>query len=390
MKKIEKQELFINNVFPIRTDIIPKFVKLDTTTLVHLLMTKNQGNKSEYLTEGNLKKYENKIWKFFFRTERQCFSKPKYSFHHMISTDGISCCILFLRNDMIGKRIPNKKILNSEEYIDELKDYNNIKNKKLIGIDPGKEDLVFCVDGASKDANTFRYSQNSRRKETKLKKYSNIILELKNQKIDNKTIIEYETELSVYNKKSLSIKKFKKYVKMKNKINQKLFKFYENYIFRKLKLNGYMNRKKNEQKMINNFKKIFGKPEDTIITIGDWEQKQHMKYKEATKGKGMRKLFRQNGYKVYLVDEFRTSCKCSNCDGGNCEKFMVRKNPKPYKNNLKLVHGLLSCKNCCNVWNRDCNGASNIYKIAKSAIENKSRPNYLCRYKQSATLNDVV
>jgi len=36
--------------------------------------------------------------------------------------------------------------------------------------------------------------------------------------------------------------------------------------------------------MINNFKKIFGKPEDVIITIGDWEQKKQMKYREATKG----------------------------------------------------------------------------------------------------------
>ena len=98
-----------------RTDIIPKFVKLDTTTLVHLLMTKNQGNKSEYLTEGNLKKYENKKWKFFFRTERQCFKKPKYTFHHMIETDGVSCSILMLRNDLIGKKIPNIKVNSNSE-----------------------------------------------------------------------------------------------------------------------------------------------------------------------------------------------------------------------------------------------------------------------------------
>jgi hydroxymethylglutaryl-CoA lyase len=48
----------------------------------------------------------NKIWEFFFRTERQCFKKPKYTFHHMIETDGVSCSILMLRNDLIGKRIP--------------------------------------------------------------------------------------------------------------------------------------------------------------------------------------------------------------------------------------------------------------------------------------------
>jgi len=90
-------------------------------------------------------------------------------------------------------------------------------------------------------------------------------LEFKKEKIDEKSVIEYETELSKLNRKTLIIKDFKEYIKKKSEINNKLYKFYEKYIFRKLKLNGYMNRKKNEQKLINNFKKIFGKPEDVII-----------------------------------------------------------------------------------------------------------------------------
>ena len=106
----------------------------------------------------------------------------------------------------------------------------------------------------------------------------------------------------------------------------------------------------------------------------------------------MRSLLRKNKYKVYLVDEFRTSCKCSNCNGGVCEKFMVRKNPKPKpkksKENQKkeikydetrLVHGLLRCKSGCGLWNRDRNGSSNIYKIAETAINKLERPSYLCR-----------
>jgi hypothetical protein len=286
MKEVEKDKVMIYNVFPMRNDIIIKSIKLDTTTLVHLLFTQKQGNKTDYLLEGNLKKYENKIWEFFFRTERQCFKKPKYTFHHMIETDGVSCSILMLRNDLIGKRIPNIKIgSNSEQYIDELSDYTNIKNKKIVCIDPGKTDILYCVDDDNKEANEFRYTQDSRRKECKIKKYAKIILEFKKEKIDGKTIIEYETELSKLNRKTLTIKDFKEYIKKKSEINNKLYKFYEKYIFRKLKLNGYMNRKKNEQKLINNFKKIFGKPEETIVIFGDFEQKQHMKYKEAIKGK---------------------------------------------------------------------------------------------------------
>jgi transposase len=385
MKEVEKDKVMIYNVFPMRNDIIPHSIKLDTTTLVHLLFTQKQGNKTDYLLEGNLKKYEDKIWEFFFRTERQCFKKPKYTFHHMIETDGVSCSILMLRNDLIGKRISNIKVgSNTEQYIDELTDYTNIKNKKIVAIDPNKSDILYCVDDDNKDANEFRYTQDSRRKECKIKKYAKIILEFKKEKIDGKTVIEYETELSKLNRKTLIIKDFKEYIKKKSEINNKLYKFYEKYIFRKLKLNGYINKKKHEQKMINNFKKIFGKPDEIVINIGDWEQKKQMKYKEATKGVGMRKLFRQNNYKVYLVDEFRTSCMCSICkeETGRCEKFQIRKNPKPYKSGNILVHGALRCKNCEAVWNRDVNSATNIYRIAKNAINGLERPKYLCREKK--------
>ena len=52
----------------------------------------------------------------------------------------------------------------------------------------------------------------------------------------------------------------------------------------------------------------------------------------------MRTLFRKNKYKVYLIDEFRSSCKCSKCDGGVCEKYMVRKNPRPKLKENKEKH----------------------------------------------------
>ena len=56
---------------------------------------------------------------------------------------------------------------NNEKYIDELDDYTKLQNKKIVAIDPGKCDILYCVDGYNKDATTFRYTQDSRRKETK-------------------------------------------------------------------------------------------------------------------------------------------------------------------------------------------------------------------------------
>ena len=397
MKQVENELETISNVFPLRSSITPGYIRLDTITLVYLLLRKKQGKKSDFNNQGNTKKHEDKIWRFFFRTEKKIFRKTDFSFHHMISTDGIGVSILFIRDDLVGKKLPGaKKGISRELYIDELNDYSTLQDKKIVGIDPGKEDLIYCVDDASKDANIFRYSQNQRRKETKMKKYNNIILAMKTNKIQgegtNKSVIEYETELSNYNRKTLQIDKFKTYVNEKNRINNLLFGFYAKHLFRKLKFGKHINIKRNEQQMISNFRKMYGNPDEVVICIGDWEQRKQMKYKEPTLGIGVRSLLRKNKYKVYLVDEFRTSCKCSNCDGGVCEKFMVRKNPrpKPKKNKenskkerkydeMRLVHGLLRCKSGCGEWNRDRNGSSNIYKIAHQAIHKLERPMYLCR-----------
>ena len=122
-------------------------------------------------------------------------------------------------------------------------------NKTLVAIDPNKGDLIYAVDGIEKERNQFRYTQDQRRKETKQKKYRDIVLELKEEKIEYdtvivnaeekiiyKTVIELETELSKYNKKTLDVKKFKEYLTKKNEISKKLYKFYEREIFQKIKI----------------------------------------------------------------------------------------------------------------------------------------------------------
>jgi hypothetical protein len=177
--------------------------------------------------------------------------------------------------------------------------------------------------------------------------------------------------LSKLNKKTLDITKFKEYIQKKSEINGLLFPFYEKYIFGKLRLllQSYRNTKKSE---LNNFKRIFGNEKD-VVCFGDYEQKKHyalIKRKEATKGKGiMRTLFKNAGFQTYLVDEFRTLCRCSS-EVGICKKTMVMENPRPYRNGSVLVHGLIRCKSSFSsgYWNRDTNRATNIYASCRRLI----------------------
>ena len=82
---------------------------------------------------------------------------------------------------------------------------------------------------------------------------------------------------------------------------------------------------------------------------------------------------------------------CSQCEVGICKKTIFRESPRPYrrKDILFSVHGLLRCKNkkCGCYWNRDVNGATNIYKIAYNAVNNKERPKYLQRSDDSGRSN---
>ncbi|ATZ81163.1 hypothetical protein BMW23_1120 [Bodo saltans virus] len=367
----------IYNVYPLRTSIIPKYMKLDTTTLINLLM---ETDKRHYLREGNLVKLADEIWNKFFKLDNKVFKLKGYKFDHSILTDGVGCSIQFIKEEYYNKFVPNKKkITETYEYIDELEkeDYKRLKEKQIVAIDPNKGDLIYCVDGIEKERNQFRYTQDQRRKELKIKKYKKIREKLKKEEIiDGKTVEEWEAELSEKNRKELKFAEYKIYLKEKHKLNKKLEEFYEKRLFRKLNLNGYLNKKQSDQRMIKNFKEKFGESEKVVICIGDWSEREQMKNKEPTKGKGMRKTFEENGYELYLVNEYNTSCKCNVCEG-ECKIFCKGENPRPWKNNKIPIHGLLKCKTCKVLWNRDENSSCNIYKISKLAIEGKQRPLYL-------------
>ena len=179
MEEIEKKEVSMLNIFPLRNDVIPHHIRIDTASLGHMLIRKEHGRKQDYVNSGNCKKRENETWGLFFNTNLKCFKKSKYDFHHMIETDGVSCSIILKRKDLKSSYKPKTDKPSSELYIDEVKDYTVIKEKKIIAIDPGKSDLIYCVDNASKDTNVYRYTQDRRRKIGKSKRFNKLTLKMK-------------------------------------------------------------------------------------------------------------------------------------------------------------------------------------------------------------------
>ena len=388
---IKKKQIRLFQVLPLRTNIIGKNICIDTCGLISNFLR----DESSYPILQTYKK-ENKyfdLWNRFFKLNKRTFKKgQKYTFSFMIRTDGVSCCALFIRLGANGKPLPktieNKKCCEevNTDYIEKTEITDELRKMKVVCIDPNMSDLIYC---GSKDENgklqTFRYTQNQRRLETRMKKYSKIRDNVsKETVIENQPIKEIETKLKDYNSKTTNYEKFKEYCIEKNKVNSKLFNHYQQEFYKKFRLNAFTNSQKSERKMIQNFSKKFGNPENTIYVMGDYDKgSYHMKGVEPAICKKFRRIFKNAGYKTFLVNEYKTSMLC-NCCHNELETFKERTSKKPKrKGETEICHGLLRCQSvkpkCEIIHNRDKNAVQNMLEIVNSVFTLGKRPDVFCR-----------
>ena len=391
-REIELKNKPTFNCFPLRKSLIPKYIKIDTTTLAQMLNT--------FTTD--VKTNQDNLWNMFVDTNKKVFRMKGYKFNHSILTDGVGCSLLFIRNDKYkADKVVHiqamKKPFNYNEfkYMNKLteNEIESIKDMKIVSNDPGKIRLLSMTDGnvqlktrangnIKHQTTLFTYSQVQRNAELKTKKYNKIREELSNKKIkDNLTIKNLETILTNYSSKSTNYNECVNYIIAKNIVNYYLEESYQETIYRKLNWYSWINKRKSEDRLMNKFKKKFGGPEEVIIATGDFSENKPMKGFEPTKGKSFRKLFKKHGYKCYLINEYNTSKK-NFLTGNDNEKFRKRVD---INNNMREVHGLLRSENVTNkdpysrhiLLNRDLNGAMNILKKANCILNNKQFPTYL-------------
>ena len=388
----EFKQIRLFNVLPLRTNIIGKNICIDTCGLISNFVENEPTSKylSNYKKQANM---QFNLWNKFFNLNKKVFKKGKnYKFNFMIRTDGVFICILFIKVDTNGKPLPKSYINNKSsdgeniEYIEKTIITNELKNMKIVCCDPGKSDILYC---GARDENgkleTFRYTQNQRRLETRNKKYNKIIDNInKETKINEISIKGIETTLSVLNCKTCNYEKFKTYCIEKNKINNTLYAHYDQSFFRKFKLNAYTNTKKSESKMIKNFENKFGKPDKVVFVMGDYDSgSYHMKGVEPVICKKFRRIFKNAKYKTFLINEFRTSKLC-NCCNGELEYFKKRISNKPKKiGEKKICHGILRCQSVKHkseiFHNRDKNAVQNMLNIVKFIFNTGKRPEVFCR-----------
>jgi hypothetical protein len=367
---LEKQESKLFQPLPLRNNIIPKHIIIDTSSLINLFCPEkdkegNKVKKGELLS--NVKENQNEVWSSFLDIKNKIFKNKHYQFHNQIQTDGISCCLLFIRKDLKdkkwGSRVP---ILQEQEFynIEDLtkEQLDSLKERNIVGCDPGKRSLVYMMD---KNGNKLQYTAPQRKRESKTKTNQRILL------LERKRngIIEKETHLSFQNSKSVDYANFKNYLVEKDNLNKETTEFYKKEVWRKMKFRQYSYSKKSIDTFLNKIKETFG--ENILIGYGNWSRSSQMKHFMPTMNKGLRKLIHKK-YDTITINECNTSKKCCDCN----------KDLEYYKDKEgKKVFRLLVCSNCVSCENkkivfrtRDANSSINIMKLTSCWIEKQERP----------------
>jgi len=367
---LEKEDHKLFQPLPLRNNIIPKHIILDTACIVNLFSLEGK-TKTELFKAIKENQYD--VWNNLLNLQHKTFKSKHYQFHYQLQTDGISCSLLFIRKDLKdkkwGSRVPTLQEQDFHNIEDlSIEQLDTLKDRNIVGCDPGKHSLVYMMD---KQGNKLQYTASQRKIESYGKRNERILLQEKKRN----HIIEKETHLSSKNSKSVDYEKFKVFLVEKDKLNKETTEFYKRDVWRKMKFRQYSYGKKSIDTFLNKIKETFG--ENILVGYGNWSRSTQMKHIMPTMNKGLRKLIHKK-YDTLTINEYYTSQKC--CE---CYKDLKHYNDKKGKEIYRLFH----CSNCVSYENkntvfrtRDKNSAISIMKLTKDWIETQTRPSEFQRH----------
>jgi hypothetical protein len=123
--------------------------------------------------------------------------------------------------------------------------------------------------------------------------------------------------------------------------------------------------------------------------MGDKSTQTVARFHAPTQGVGLRYQLHRLGFRVLLLDEYRTSSSCPDCQENTMRTNIKRVNPRPWQRQLRaetFVHGLLECQSTqcksecdghCKKWNRDLMAVCNFRRIWDAYLNGRERPNDL-------------
>ena len=300
--------------------------------------------------------------------------KRRIGFGFQFTTDGVCARVLFRRTPLHPVR--NTATSNTNVFprrgiwcIDELKAKHSAQRLHVVGVDPGKRELIVAVDMDDthkgdtkidkKGRQAVRYTQGQRMFETQC-----TTKQLKQRKESMpKHVLDAEKALCGENSRSACLDTFKSYVHARRKDLQACLEAYADVRLRQRRWKTSIRTQRSEALLYNRLRSLHGKEDsrNLVLAYGSWGLVAGRPGTACNKGNPpcigvslMRKLAKH--FLVCLTPEAYTSKTCCSCLG-ECTSWKEIDEKRG-----KEVRGLRRCynENCMIPLNRDRNGATNI------------------------------
>ena len=327
---------------------------------------------------------------------RACNIRHPENFAFHLTTDGVCARVLMKRSGRGGagenkrqRQFPTRGVW----CIDALKDEarKSRTNVHVIGVDPGKRELVVAVDmddlhvGKSKRERkgtpTVRYTAAQRSFETRCVHYDVDVLQRESR------CREIESAMCGTNSRSASLEAFAEYVRVRRQVLGECLHLRDHLRFRKRRWKASIKAQRSEARLINRLKALHKSRENKnrrkkrdsrplVLAYGSWGLIAGRPTLVCNRGNApcigvglMRKLSKH--FVVCPTPEAYTSKTCCKCLGpcGPCTEI----DDARISEGKRRVRGLRRCQNeeCMTFLNRDRNGATNIGNNFKRLFEDR-------------------
>jgi hypothetical protein len=386
--------------FPLRHSFVPTYVQFDLGIVAsHILGLDRLQIRLEYKNPD--------FWKQHYFNRKPYRRGPGgREFDGTFWTDGYGVSILMRTpGESKGAGQKRKRGQKRTSRDAELFPYLHTVNRQdlqqyhdIVFADPNFRDTLYFMHYNSSRSNRriLRYTSMSRRRHL-----GTIIARDKRERFINHRdntdeIRAAEHRLTQTNSYSTSTTDFDHYVSVRGETANVLGPLYENAIFRRIRWRTSIGKQRDFSLLGNLIRRKFGS--NPLIIMGDKSAQTAARFHPSTQGVGLRYQLHRLGFRVLLLDEYRTSKSCLDCKGNTTKTNIKRVNPRPWQRQSfpkTSVHGLLECRSReCTLecdghsrkWNRDLMAVCNFRQIWDAHLNSMEWPNDL----QVQPRNEIV
>ena len=298
--------------------------------------------------------------------------KRRQRFDFAFTTDGV-CVRLQMRStaklgDGAGlTSMPTRGIW----AIDQLKHVSRLEQLHVIGVDPGKRELIVGVDMDNPmDSPLVRYTQKQRLRDVRSRQYTDEAKRSKPQ-----SVLDAEAELTGFHSRTSDLDSFCAYCRKRHETLESCLAFYAGLVHRKRRWKTAIKAQQSEERLYKRLEGVQKKGDrrPIVLAYGSWGMVAGRAGAACNRGNPpcigvglMRKLSRR--FVVSPTPEAYTSKTCCRCLGA-CGPWDEKEAAMG-----KKIRGLRRCtqRDCMLPLNRDKNGATNIGTNFMRLFEDKT------------------